>query len=65
VHTIEEEICDYSIFDSALYRNHAAEWLFPQEKATFDAVLMSKCEAKMLWNVPESGIAQCGVSFVF
>jgi hypothetical protein len=48
VHTIEEEICDYSIFDSALYRNHAAEWLFPQEKATFDAVLMSKCEAKML-----------------
>jgi hypothetical protein len=25
----------YSIFDSALYRNLEAKWLFPQEKATF------------------------------
>jgi hypothetical protein len=24
----------YSVFDSALYRNLNAEWLFPQEKAT-------------------------------
>jgi hypothetical protein len=38
----------YSVFDSALYRIHAAEWLFPQEKATCYAALMSRCEAKML-----------------
>jgi hypothetical protein len=25
-----------------------AEWLFPQEKATFDALVMSTSEAKML-----------------
>jgi hypothetical protein len=25
----------YSGFDSALYRNREAEWLFPQEEATF------------------------------
>jgi hypothetical protein len=38
----------YSVFDSAFYRIHVAEWLFPQEKATFDAALMSRCESKML-----------------
>jgi hypothetical protein len=30
----------YSIFDSGVYRIHAAEWLFPQEKAIFHAFLM-------------------------
>jgi hypothetical protein len=37
----------YSIFDSALYGKHTVEWLFPQEKATFDAVPMSTSESKM------------------
>jgi len=41
-------ISHYSIFDSDAYRNHAAKWLFPQEKATFHAVLTSRCESKML-----------------
>jgi hypothetical protein len=51
----------YSIFDSALYRNRKAEWLFPdrgpcgrvlvrgvEEKATLYAAVMSICESKML-----------------
>jgi hypothetical protein len=38
----------YSIFDSALYRIHAAEWLFPQGKATFHDLKMSTSESKML-----------------
>jgi len=40
--------CRYSIFDSGIYRIHAVKWLFPQEKATFDALVMSTSEAKML-----------------
>jgi len=38
----------YSIFDSGVYRIHAEKWLFPQEKATIDSLLMSTSEAKML-----------------
>jgi hypothetical protein len=38
----------YSIFDSALYRNPEAEWLFPQEKATSHDLQMSTSESKML-----------------
>jgi hypothetical protein len=38
----------YSIFDSGVYRILAVRWLFPQEKATFDALAMSTSEAKML-----------------
>jgi hypothetical protein len=38
----------YSIFASALYRNHAAKWLFPQEKATFHSAKIYTLEAKML-----------------
>jgi hypothetical protein len=38
----------YSIFDSGVYRILAVKWLFPQEKATFDALVMSTSEAKML-----------------
>jgi hypothetical protein len=38
----------YSIFDSALYRNRDAEWLFPQEKATLHDLQTSTCESKML-----------------
>jgi hypothetical protein len=38
----------YSIFDSGIYRNHAAEWLFPQEKATLHEFSMAACESKML-----------------
>jgi hypothetical protein len=38
----------YSIFASGVYRIHAAKWLFPQEKTTFDALVMSTSEAKML-----------------
>jgi hypothetical protein len=38
----------YSIFDSGVSRIHAAKWLFHQEKATFDALVMSTSEAKML-----------------
>jgi len=30
----------YSIFDSGVYRIHAAEWLFLEEKAIFHAFLM-------------------------
>jgi hypothetical protein len=42
-------ICaNYSIFDSGVYRILAVKWLFPQEKATFDALVMSTSEAKML-----------------
>jgi hypothetical protein len=40
--------CRYSIFDSGVYRIHAPKWLFPQEKATFDALVMLTSEAKML-----------------
>jgi hypothetical protein len=43
-----EIVAGYSIFNSAVYRIHAAKWLFYQEKATFDAVVMSTSEAKML-----------------
>jgi hypothetical protein len=38
----------YSIFDPALYRNHAAKWHFSQENATFDALEMSTSGSKML-----------------
>jgi hypothetical protein len=38
----------YSIFDSGAYRNHAAEWLFPQEKATMHRSSMATSESKML-----------------
>jgi hypothetical protein len=38
----------YSIFDSGVYRIHGLKWLFPQEKATFDALVMFTSEAKML-----------------
>jgi hypothetical protein len=41
----------YSIFDSGVYRILAVKWLFPQEKATFDALVMSTSEAKMLYCV--------------
>jgi hypothetical protein len=44
---IDAEI-GYSIFDSGVYRIHAEKWLFPQKKATFDSLLMSTSEAKML-----------------
>src|ERR1035441_7421922 len=30
-----------SIFDSGVCRIHAVKWLFPQEKATLDALVMS------------------------
>jgi hypothetical protein len=39
----------YSIFASGVYRILAVKWLFPQEKATFDALVMSTSEAKMLY----------------
>ncbi len=38
----------YSMFDSALYRNLKAKWLFPQEKATLHDLKMSTSESKML-----------------
>jgi hypothetical protein len=38
----------YSIFDSGVYRIHGLKWLFPQEKGTFDALVMFTSEAKML-----------------
>jgi hypothetical protein len=38
----------YSIFDSGVYRIHAEKWLFTKEKSTFDSLLMSTSEAKML-----------------
>jgi hypothetical protein len=38
----------YCIFDSGVYRILAVKWLFPQENATFDALVMSTSEAKML-----------------
>jgi hypothetical protein len=38
----------YSISTSALYRNQNAKWLFPQEKATFQALVTSTDEVKML-----------------
>jgi hypothetical protein len=40
-----------SIFASGVYRIHAAKWLFHQEKATFEALVMSTSEAKMLWRL--------------
>jgi hypothetical protein len=40
--------CRYSIFDSGVYRIYTVKWLFPQKKATFDALVMSISEAKML-----------------
>jgi hypothetical protein len=36
----EAQALGYSIFDSGVYRIHAEKWLFPQEKATFHALLM-------------------------
>jgi hypothetical protein len=38
----------YSIFDSALFRNLEAEWIFPQEKATLQDLQTATCESKML-----------------
>jgi hypothetical protein len=45
---IADRLHDYSIFDSSVYRNHTAKWIFLQEKATFHVVLMSKFESTML-----------------
>jgi hypothetical protein len=45
----------YSIFASGVYRILAVKWLFPQEKATFDALVMSTSEAKMLYKVAKIG----------
>ena len=42
------ESASYSIFDSALYRNLEAEWIFPQEKATLQDLQTATCESKML-----------------
>ena len=39
---------NYSIFDSTLYKNLDAKWLFSQEKATLHDVAMSLGESKML-----------------
>jgi hypothetical protein len=39
----------YSIFTPVLYRNLTLKWLFPQEKATSHAVVVSICEVKMLY----------------
>ena len=36
----------YSIFTSALNINLTLKWLFPQEKATFHAAVVSICEVK-------------------
>ena len=48
----ESQLCrfplDCSIFDSAVYRNPDAEWLFPQEKAAIHDLQMSTIESKML-----------------
>jgi hypothetical protein len=33
----------YSIFDSSVYRNYEVKWLFPQEKATFDTLVLKSC----------------------
>jgi len=38
----------YSIFTSALNRNLTLKWLFPQEKAIFNAALVSTGEVKVL-----------------
>jgi hypothetical protein len=38
----------YSIFTSALYKNLNAKWPFPQEKATFQALVTSTYKVKML-----------------
>ena len=38
----------YSVFDSSAYRNHDAEWRFPQEKATLYKLQMPTCESKTL-----------------
>jgi hypothetical protein len=38
----------YRVFDSGAYRNHAAEWLFPQEKAAFLMASMAICDSKTL-----------------
>jgi hypothetical protein len=38
----------YSIFDSALYRNLDAQWLFSREKATLQYLKMATSESKML-----------------
>jgi hypothetical protein len=35
-------------FTPALYRRLGAEWLFPKEKATFDAAVMLTSEVKTL-----------------
>jgi len=45
---VDEIEAGYSIFDSGVYRILAVKWLFPQEKATFDALVMSTSEAKIL-----------------
>jgi hypothetical protein len=45
---IATQILPYSVFDSALYRKRIAKWLFPQEKATFDALPMCTYESKAL-----------------
>jgi hypothetical protein len=41
-------IAAYSIFDSSLYRNLEAKWLFPQEKATLLDLVTPTSESKML-----------------
>jgi len=41
-------VAGYSIFASTAYRTSAAEWLFPEEKATLKNAAMLISEAKML-----------------
>jgi len=38
----------YSSFDFDVYINRAAEWLFPQEKATLHDLKLARLESKIL-----------------
>jgi hypothetical protein len=44
----DEPASGYSNFTSALNRNLTLKWLFPQEKAIFNAALVSTGEVKVL-----------------
>jgi hypothetical protein len=47
-HNVTLSLPDYSVFDFGAYRNHNAEWLFPQEKATLHDLQMATYESKTL-----------------
>jgi hypothetical protein len=49
-----------AFLDSGVYRIHATKWLLHQEIATFEALVMSTSEAKILWRLAPPKFTESG-----